>query len=224
MVQHGGTQISGVKLTACIISFHDLLHGSSSSEQSRKWWSDFNTKAPDSSPITVDGKLCLIRLATWLERFCNKQIWHKLTLASAMASAKDLVSACASISILRYAGLDGRLAELMLYRVALLCYSLPWQARNEVVKWCLQQIFDRLPMLHAPDLICSDDPALQYPFKRCRASVIRIVEVSDIVLQLAKALNAHGDVIDRTDLKNVRKLMKAVEQLGLILPHPSTLR
>lgn len=141
-------------------------------------------------------------------------------MAEAVASVKRLISVCSAISTLRYVGLDGRVAELMIHHTALLCYILPWKARDEVAKWIMQQITDCWPIMGALACVSGDDRRVQLQSKNCRDTMEKTVTTSAIVLQLAKALNADGGVIGSGSLDRVREISQNIQRLLILLGHP----
>jgi len=215
-----------VNVTACLTTFQDLLAGTSSSKESRGWWASRTAgRTFSATPLTIEGKFSLLQLATWLDWICNKKTWRNLTVAQAVASTKTLISVCSSVSILRYAGLDGRVAELMIYHAALICYDFPWEARNEVAKWSLRQITDCMPVVSALSLVSHDDriTLLQYQSKHCQDTITLMVENSAITLQLAKALNSDGGVIDSYTLNWIQDVVQRTQRLQTLFGYPTLL-
>lgn len=117
-IQDGGTQISGVKITACLTNFQDLLTGARSSQVSRGLWEAIHAGRILAPEFTTEGKPCLVKSATMLDWICDKKVWRNFTTAVAVAAAKGLMSLCSALSRLRYEGLDGRLTELMIHYAA----------------------------------------------------------------------------------------------------------
>lgn len=138
-------------------------------------------------------------------------------MAEAVASTKRFISVCVYISIRRYVGLDGRVAELMVHHAALLCYHLPWEARNEVAKWSLHEIAECVSALCVLDSVSGVARGLHHQSNHCLNPLNRLIENSAIILQLAKALNADGDIIDSERLKGVQKVMQLARDLRLLV-------
>jgi hypothetical protein len=218
MIQYGGTALGGVKVTACLTTFQDLLAGTHSSQATNELWATSATL----SSFAVDGKFCLVRFAPTLDRLCSKQQWRKLALTYVVDVGKALISICTSYTILQYTGSDGRVVELMIYHAALFCRNLPRKSRSEVADWLMQQLTDRLSIITWLISMSEDHRRLKsFWSKHSRAISVLIVEFSFVMLQLAEILNADDDVIQSDDLKVVREFLGILRDAGILLRYPT---
>lgn len=77
-----------------------------------------------------------------------------------------------------------------------------------MVNWSMQKVLDCLQVYGARDPMPEDNRVLQLQSKCCRDAMLQTPEITDITLQLSKALNNDGDVVDSEVLHCFRELMQ----------------